>query len=206
VRKVGGCNESFRGQTASSTRDSPDAGRASSVSTRHGWRVHRVVVIGVAGCGKSTIGAAIAARLDVPYVDADDLHTDASVAKMASGEPLSDADRWPWLARVQGVLRRPDGVVVACSALARRYRDLLRHADGVRFVFLDVDAATAERRSAGRVGHYMGSRMVASQFDVLERPTGAEPDVVTIDATADVEAVVTAAVDALERSTPGTGA
>ena len=98
----------------------------------------RVVVMGVAGSGKSTVGAALAAALGVTFVEGDRLHPAANVAKMAGGEPLDDDDRWPWLARVRAALRQEGGVVVACSALARRYRDLLRQADGTRFVFLDV--------------------------------------------------------------------
>src|ERR1700730_16360541 len=102
-------------------------------------RQHRLVVMGVSGCGKSTVGAALAAALGVEFVDGDALHSAASVAKMGAGHPLVADARWPWLARVRSALRRPSGVVVACSALARRHRDSLRLADGVRFVFLAID-------------------------------------------------------------------
>src|SRR5258708_40290748 len=100
---------------------------------------HRLVVMGVSGCGKSAVGEALAAAIGVEFVDGDSLHSPAAVAKIAAGHPLVDDDRWPWLARVRSALRRPNGVVVACSVLARRHRDSLRQADGVRFVFLAID-------------------------------------------------------------------
>lgn len=153
----------------------------------------RIVVMGVAGSGKTTVGIALAERLAVAFVDADSLHPPVNVAKMAAGHPLDDTDRWPWLERVRDALRRDDGVVIACSALKRRYRDLLREAGGVRFVFLDLDPSTAHDRAEQRTGHYMGAAMVASQFDALERPTD-EPDVVIVDATAPVDRVVAAAL------------
>lgn len=156
----------------------------------------RVVVAGVAGAGKTTVGAALADALGVRFVDGDDLHLPASVAKMAAGEALTDDDRWPWLVRVRRELRAGD-VVVACSALTRGARDLLRGADGVRFVLLDLDAALAADRVAGRAGHFMRPAMVAGQFAALERPDGDEPDVTVLAAADPVAAVVAGAVEAL---------
>lgn len=156
-----------------------------------------VVVMGVAGSGKTTVGTALATALGVEFVDADSLHPAANVAKMAAGRPLDDTDRAPWLAAVAAVLDAADGVVVACSALKRRYRDVLRALPGVRFVFLDLDPSTARDRAERRADHFMGPAMVASQFDALERPDG-EPDVVVVDATEPIESVVRAAVAQLQ--------
>lgn len=162
----------------------------------------RVVVMGVSGSGKSTVGAALARALGVEFVDGDSLHPRSNVDKMAAGEPLDDDDRWPWLADVRAVLRREQGVVVACSALARRYRDFLRQADGTTFVFLDVPEREAVRRLEHRLDHFMGAAMVASQFLVLERPGDDETDVVAIDAVGDLDQEVERACAALRRATP----
>jgi gluconokinase len=145
----------------------------------------------------------LAERLGARFVDGDSLHPAANVAKMAAGTPLDDDDRWPWLARVRAELRTGAPVVIACSALKRRYRDLLRHADGVRFVFLDLTVEAAHARAAARTGHFMSAAMVDSQFAALERPTADESDVFVVDATAPVGAVVAAAVDGLQRIVAG---
>ena len=96
----------------------------------------RIVVMGVAGSGKSTIAAALAAHWDIPHIEADSLHSEANVAKMAAGIPLTDADRWPWLAAVRQAMRAERDAVIACSALKRSYRDSLRTAGNVRFLDL----------------------------------------------------------------------
>src|ERR1700681_1760038 len=153
-------------------------------------RQHRLVVMGVSGCGKSAVGEALAAALRVEFVDGDALQSAAAVAKMAAGRPLVDDDRWPWLARVRSALRRPSGVVVACSALARRHRDSLRLADGVRFVFLTIDHDEAVQRVSLRAGHFMGSELVASQFATLEVPAANETDVVTVAAASPLPEIV----------------
>lgn len=146
--------------------------------------------MGVAGAGKTTVGRALAAHLGARYVEGDDLHPPANVARMAAGVPLTDADRAPWLERVAAELGAEGDVVTTCSALRRPYRDVLRQAGGVRFVFLDLDADTAHRRAADRSGHFLPASMVASQFDALERPAADEPDVVTVGATGPVDEVV----------------
>jgi carbohydrate kinase (thermoresistant glucokinase family) len=159
--------------------------------------------MGVSGCGKSTVGAALAAALGVEFVDGDALHSAASVAKMGAGRPLVDDDRWPWLARVRSALRRPSGVVVACSALARRHRDSLRLADGVRFVFLAIDHDEAVQRVRLRTGHFLGSEVVASQFATLEVPSGTETDVVTVAAASPLSEIVERVRVELAQTTSG---
>lgn len=158
----------------------------------------RVVVMGVAGAGKTTVGRALAARLGARFVDADDAHPPANLAKMAAGIPLTDADREPWLDRLRAELAGHDRIVVTCSALKRAYRDRLRDAGGVRFAFLDVDADEATRRVATRADHFMGAGMVDSQFAALERPTDDERDVIVVDARADVPSQMDAIVARLE--------
>jgi gluconokinase len=129
----------------------------------------RVVVMGPSGSGKSLIGSLLAERLGIRFVDADDLHPATNVAKMAAGVPLDDADRMPWLDVVAARLRdEPGGAVIACSALARRYRDRIRRAapDAV-FVELVVDADELERRMRRRT-HFMPATLLDSQLETLE--------------------------------------
>ena len=143
----------------------------------------RIVVMGVAGSGKSTVAAMLGERLGLPAAEADDFHFATSITKMAAGEPLTDDDRWPWLVRLQRELDHREGAVITCSGLRRSYRDLLRRVSGVRFVFLDVSPDEACRRASTRVGHFMAPTMVESQFATLERPGADEADVLRIDAT-----------------------
>ncbi len=151
----------------------------------------RVVLMGVSGCGKSSVGAALSARLSVPYVDGDDLHPAENVAKMARGEPLTDADRWPWLDRVAGVLADRAPVIVGCSALKRGYRDRIRAGAGgpVRFVHLAGSRDLIAGRMAQRTGHYMPLSLLDSQFAALEAP-GADEAAVTVDIAAPLPALV----------------
>jgi carbohydrate kinase (thermoresistant glucokinase family) len=160
--------------------------------------------MGVAGCGKSTLGAELAARRGAVFLEADAFHAPANVEKMASGTPLTDDDRWPWLAALRGAMRAERNVVVACSALKRAYRDALRAAEDVRFVHLDVDRDEAVRRLVERPGHYMGAAMVGSQFEALEPPGGHETDVATVRATGEGGSVADAAESALAGLRPGT--
>ncbi|MFM9924800.1 gluconokinase [Variovorax sp. H27-G14] len=141
-----------------------------------------VVVMGVSGTGKSSVAAALAQRLGVPWIDGDDLHTHEAVARMRAGLPLADADRWPWLDRVGACLANrvaaPHGVVVACSALRRAYRDRLRAAEpGLQFVFLNGPPALIRQRMAQRAGHYMPAALLDSQLQTLEAPDDSEADV-----------------------------
>ena len=143
----------------------------------------RVVIMGVAGCGKSSVGAALSAALAVPFVDGDDLHTAANVDKMRRGVPLTDDDRWPWLGQVAACLQDSAPVIVGCSALKRAYRDRIRA--GVRgkvaFVHLSGNRDLIAARMAQREGHYMPLSLLDSQFATLEPPGPDEAVTVNID-------------------------
>ena len=136
-----------------------------------------VVVMGVTGCGKSTVGAALAGRLGWRFLDADDFHPPANVAKMAAGTPLTDEDRWPWLDRLASELRTIEAsggsAVLACSALREAYRARIAVAGDVRFVHLAGDEATIASRLARRRHRYMPASLLSSQFATLERPANA---------------------------------
>lgn len=142
-----------------------------------------VVVMGVSGCGKSRVGAAIAAALGLPLVEGDEFHPDANRARMASGIALTDADRAGWLDTLGGELRsRPGGAVLTCSALKASYRERLRAAaPGLRFAWLELDADAALARVAGRASHFFPAGLVATQFEALEPPRD-EPGVLRLDA------------------------
>jgi carbohydrate kinase (thermoresistant glucokinase family) len=148
-----------------------------------------VVVMGVSGSGKTTVGAALADALGLPFVDGDALHPAANVAKMAAGIPLDDADRAPWLDAVGAVLAAGP-VVVACSALRRVYRDRLRAAaPGLLLVFLDGSREVLAARMAARPGHFMPASLLDSQLATLERPDLDEHPV-TVDIAAPVPEIV----------------
>ena len=142
----------------------------------------RIVLMGVAGCGKTTVGEALAPRLNIAYRDGDLLHPPANIAKMSRGDALSDDDRWPWLASVGQTLRREAPVIVGCSALKRRYRDKIRDeaGAGVIFVHLAGTRAVIEARMAARRNHFMPASLVPSQFAALE-PPGPDEQAVTVD-------------------------
>ena len=143
----------------------------------------RVVIMGVSGCGKSSVGAGLAARLGLNYRDGDDLHPPENVAKMRAGMPLTDADRWPWLGRVGQVFLANAPVIVGCSALKRAYRDRIRTAAGgpVTFVHLAGSQEVIAARMALRQGHYMPLSLLDSQFAALEPPAAEEAITVSID-------------------------
>ena len=152
-----------------------------------------VVVMGVSGAGKTTIGRALAEALGWPFVEADDLHPQANVDKMRRGEPLDDADRAPWLARVADQMRTLGDGVVACSALKKAYRDRLRVRPDVRFVLLDVPQELLQARLAQRRGHYMPPSLLASQLATLERTE----ELVVVDGAPPIDAIVAAIRTAL---------
>jgi gluconokinase len=152
----------------------------------------RILIMGVSGCGKSSVGAALGERLGIPYRDGDDLHPAENVEKMRAGIPLSDADRWPWLDRVARVLHDDAPVIVGCSALRRAYRDRIRSAAGgaVRFVHLTGSREVIATRMAARTGHYMPATLLDSQFATLEPP--APDEALTLDIAASMGALVDA--------------
>ncbi|QYZ71974.1 gluconokinase [Neotabrizicola shimadae] len=151
--------------------------------------------MGVSGCGKSSVGAAMGALLDIPYIDGDDLHPAENVAKMAAGVPLTDADRWPWLDRVAAVLAERAPVILGCSALKRAYRDRIRAGAGgpVRFVHLAGSREVIGARMAARTGHYMPATLLDSQFAALE-PPGPDEAAITLDVAAPVPEIAARAV------------
>lgn len=154
-----------------------------------------VVVMGVSGSGKSTVGEALARRLGVPFEDADALHPPANIDKMTAGAPLSDDDRRPWLERVGSWLHdHRDGGVMSCSALKRSYRDRLRsHCDCVRFLHLRGTPEFIGHRVAARTGHFMPAALLQSQFDVLQPLDPDEPGVeIDLGEHQDVDAIVEA--------------
>lgn len=145
-----------------------------------------VIVIGVSGSGKSTVGRALADALKVPFLDGDALHPAANIAKMTAGMPLDDEDRLPWLAALAvqvGAMAADAGGVIACSALKRKYRDALyAAAPTVRFLQLELDPDTARARVAGRAGHFMPPSLLDSQFHDFE-PLEADERGIAVDAT-----------------------
>ncbi|MFC4372812.1 gluconokinase [Nocardia halotolerans] len=154
--------------------------------------------MGVSGCGKSTVGALIAGRLELPYAEGDGFHPLPNIEKMAAGIPLDDADRAPWLDLVADWLgeHRTDGGVIACSALKRAYRDRLRAgAPNAYFVLLSAPRAELERRLAARLGHFMPTTLLDSQLATLE-PLEPDEAGVTLDATAGQQLLVTEAIEA----------
>lgn len=155
-----------------------------------------VVVMGVSGSGKSTIGAGLATRLGARFIDADDLHPMSNVKKMAAGIPLDDADRAPWLGAICDELQRGN-VVVACSALKRSYRDQMRFAEpALRLLYLHADPQTLAYRMADRGPHFMPVTLLTSQLDTLELP---DPDenALTADTTLPPAAIIDRAFQAL---------
>lgn len=175
----------------------------SAIMTVQNERPPAIVTMGVSGSGKTTIGEEIAARLGVPFRDADEFHPRANVEKMSSGIALTDEDRAPWLDAIGAAIRDADPerpVVVSCSALRRAYRDRIRAIAGRRvdFVFLHGDEETLRRRMAGRKGHFMPSSLLASQLATLEPPM---PDEQAIAVAVDqpVTTIVDEVLDAIQR-------
>jgi len=165
-----------------------------------------VVVMGVSGSGKTTVGSALAARLGWPFLDADDLHPASNVAKMASGQPLTDADRAPWLdavaARIAAWTAEGRSGIVACSALRRSYRDRLASASGdVRFIHLDLPPEVAGTRLRSRTGHFMPASLLESQYAALETLDDERRRAVSLDATPPLPEVVEQAYEWIAQST-----
>lgn len=150
-----------------------------------------IVVMGVSGSGKSTVGAALAQRLRVPFADADDVHPPANIAKMTAGQPLDDDDRHPWLEAIgEWLAEHSDGGVMSCSALKRKYRDQLRrHCADVVFLHLAGTPQVIGRRQSSRPGHFMPGSLLASQFNTLE-PLEADERGTTIDVDQNIDSIV----------------
>jgi gluconokinase len=155
-----------------------------------------IVVMGVSGSGKSTVGAALAQRLRVPFADADDFHPPANIAKMTAGHALDDDDRYPWLESIgDWLVEHADGGVMSCSALKRKYRDQLRrHCAGVRFLHLSGTEEVIARRQASRPGHFMPAALLASQFETLE-PLDADEHGISIDVDQSIDSIIDTYVD-----------
>lgn len=143
------------------------------------------VVMGVSGCGKSTVGTALTAHFAAPFYDADTFHPPENVAKMTKGIPLDDADRASWLAALADLLKGHDAkgetAVLACSALKKTYRHILRVSDNVQFIYLQGDFDLIWGRMQQRQNHYMKADMLQSQLDTLEPPSADEALIVPID-------------------------
>ena len=151
-----------------------------------------IVVMGVSGSGKSTVGAALAQRLGISFADADDFHPAANVAKMTSGQALNDDDRYPWLEAIGEWLAGHcgDGGVMSCSALKRKYRDQLRrHCPDVEFLHLSGSPEVIGKRQASRPGHFMPASLLKSQFDTLE-PLAPDERGITVDVDQDIDSIV----------------
>ncbi len=157
-----------------------------------------VVVMGVSGCGKTTVGRLLARHLEVPFIEGDELHPPRNVELMAAGIALNDEDRAGWLDAVAAELaRRPEGAVASCSALRRRYRDRLRRmVPALRFVHLRGDRAVLEERLAQRRGHYMPPTLLESQLQTLEPPS-ADEQPLELDITEPAEALARRAAQSL---------
>ena len=158
-----------------------------------------VVVMGVSGSGKTTVGRSLARELGVAFVDADDHHSAESIEKMAAGIALDDQDRVPWLARLRGLIEdhiaASASLVLACSAMKQAYRHQLAAGDpAVHFVFLRADHSTIERRLQQRQGHFMKAAMLQSQFAAMEEPA----DAVVVDADAEPSEIVARVLEGLE--------
>ena len=143
-----------------------------------------MIVFGVSGAGKTTIGKLLARDLGWRFIEADDFHPAVNVEKMRSGHPLTDEDRWPWLEHLREQIKRSlaagENAVLACSSLKRAYRDCLRVSDEVKFVFLRGDCALVEEQVRRRHDHFVNPALLQSQFDDLEEPKPDE-DTLTIE-------------------------
>ena len=143
-----------------------------------------IIIFGVSGAGKTTVGKLLAREFGWRFIEADDFHSAANIEKMRSGHPLTDNDRWPWLERLRQQIKRSlcarENAVLACSALKRAYRDRLHANNEAKFVFLRGDYALVEKQLRSRHRHFMNPKLLRSQFADLEEPKPDE-DVLTIE-------------------------
>jgi len=162
-----------------------------------------IILMGVSGCGKSSVGAALARSLGAKFIDGDDLHPRANIQKMAGGSPLNDDDRAPWLERLSdaafSLKHKNETGIIVCSALKRRYRDRLRQGNPhLKFLFLDGEFELILGRMQARAGHFMPVTLLQSQFEALERPAADEADVLRVEIGGSFEQVVTDSLACLQ--------
>ena len=159
----------------------------------------KLVLMGVSGCGKSSIGAALAQKLSIPFFDGDDYHSAQNVAKMESGQPLTDEDRQSWLSTLNALIHQKPALVLACSALKKQYREQLTTGNPeLKFLYLHGDFDTIWQRLSARDNHYFkGKTMLESQFQTLEAPT--EQEAITLDIRLSPNEIIEQAVKALEK-------
>jgi len=188
----------------------------STTSNQPDTKHHHIwLVTGPAGCGKSTVAQFIAKAMDLPFIEGDEFHPPANVEKMSKGIPLTDADRWDWLTELreealrQLVASGSQGVVLTCSALKRKYRDVIRvapyysHDVLLHFVYLHAREEVLIERVGARKGHFMGANMVHSQCSILEAPTADETDVISVDVSGTVDEVEKDALAKIQQAVQG---
>lgn len=161
------------------------------------------ILMGVSSTGKTSVGTAVAQRLGMKLIDGDDLHPRANIQKMASGTPLNDDDRFPWLERINDAAfsleQKSEKGIIVCSALKKKYRDQIRQGNAdVKFIFLQGSFELVLERMKQRKGHFMKPEMLQSQFNTLEVPQADEPDVIFIDIDGSFDEVVERCVKAIE--------
>lgn len=159
-----------------------------------------IFVMGVSGCGKSTIGSALALKLNRPFKDGDSFHPTESIEKMRSGVPLADSDRLPWLQAINVFAKENPGHVIACSALKKLYRSVLSEhlsPGGGLFILLNLKREVLQKRVGSRPGHFMPSILLDSQLATLEMPGNDEPNVIIIDADHNVDHVINSIISHL---------
>ena len=154
-----------------------------------------IILMGVSGTGKTTVGLALSQALGAKFIDGDDLHPRQNIIKMAAGQPLEDSDRQPWLERIGDVIfslgQKNESGVLVCSALKKRYRDQLREGNPcLRFLWLTGDYDCILQRMQARKGHFMPEALLRSQFAALEAPDANEPDIQPVDVSSDVSTIV----------------
>lgn len=162
------------------------------------------IVMGVSGCGKTSVGEGLAQSTGIRFIDGDALHPKANVDKMSAGNPLTDEDRWPWLELIgREFANSPAPLIIGCSALKRGYRDMIRHHAGamVSFIHLSGSRKIIARRMQARKDHFMPPALLDSQFAALE-PLAADEDSVSIDIDQPLEAIIAQATRHLEGKTP----
>ncbi|KAI5250354.1 shikimate kinase [Aureobasidium subglaciale] len=200
--------------TSSSSAPMANATAASTIAAPSSTAVpqhrHIWIITGPAGCGKTSVAEYLATTFTLPYLEGDSFHPQANIEKMANNIPLTDADRWDWLIllrdqAVAALSSGASGVVLTCSALKRKYRDVIRVASYndnnvlVHFIYLSATQELLLQRVHGRVGHYMKDSMVKSQFDALEPPTVDERDVMSVDVSGDFASVQQLALEVVNQ-------